>query len=197
MRFFYLAVTFLILFSLHTACDTDKTEEPDADYSTPDAIADGKKLPKFTITVTSYIKEKQYLGLKEDLVTFSVSKVPAKIIVFEIFSINCPYCKMQATKLSNVYKLIQHNDKIAKDVKVIGVAVGCNRTDLEKWKAFMHVPFPLFPDENSIVWRQLGKPGVPTTLLIDSKGKVLTSYFGVTKDEEDLFCQIKEFCKQQ
>ncbi len=104
---------------------------------------------------------------------------------------------MQAPKLNNLYKLIQHNDEIAGGIKFIGIGVGCNQADLEKWKALMHVPFPLFPDANSIVWKQFGKPGVPTTLLIDRNGKVLSSYLGVNKDEENLFCQIKKFYEQQ
>ena len=197
MKPIYFVITFLLFLFLYTASCTDETKEPNVDYSTPSAIADGMQLPKFKITVRSSTQERQYLGLKEDLEIFSISKVPAKIILLEIFSVNCPHCKMQAQKLNNVYKLIHYNNDIASDIKFIGIAVGCDYTDLEKWKASMRVPFPLFPDENYIVWQQLGKPGIPCTLLINGNGKVLTSHFGVTKNEEDLFRQIKEFYKQQ
>lgn len=197
MKSIYLVITFLIFLFLCTASCNDKTKEPNVDYSTPSAIADGKELPKFKITVRSSTQERQYLGLKEDLETFSISNVPAKIILLELFSVNCPHCQMQAPKLNNVYKFVQYNNEISGDIKFIGIGVGCDYNDLEKWKASMRIPFPLFPDENYIVWQQLGKPGIPCTLLINEKGKVLTSHFGVTEDEEDLFRQIKEFYKQQ
>lgn len=197
MRTIYLLVTFLIFLFLGTASCTDKTKETNADHSIPSVIADGMELPKFKIILRSSAQERQYLGLKEDLENFSISEVPAKIILLEIFSVTCPNCKIQAPKLNNVYKLIQLNNEISSDIKLIGIAVGCDYTVLEKYKASMSIPFPLFPDENYIVWQQLGKPGIPCTLLISGNGKVLTSHFGVTKDEEDLFRQIKEFYKQQ
>ena len=197
MKFIYLVITFLIFLFLCTASCNDKTKEPDIDYSTPSAIADGKELPKFKITVRSSTQERQYLGLKEDLEIFSLSKVPAKIILLEIFSVNCPNCRKQAPKLNDVYKLVQYNNEISGDIKMIGIGVGCDYNALEKWKTSMGIPFPLFPDENYIVWQQLGKPGIPCTLIIDENGKVLASHFGVTKNEEDLFRQIKDLYKQQ
>ncbi len=197
MKPIYLVITFLILLFLCTAGCTDESKEPNIDYSTPSVMADGKELPKFKLIIRSSTQERQYLGLKEDLEIFSISEVPAKLILLELFSVNCPNCKMQAPKLNDVYKLVQYNNDISHGIKFIGIGVGCDYTVLEKWKASMHIPFPLFPDENYIVWQQLGKPGIPCTLLIDGKGKVLASHFGVTEDEEDLFRQIKEIYKQQ
>ena len=197
MKPVYLMINVFIFLFLCTASCTDETKDSNVNYSTPSAIADGKELPKFKLIARSSAQERQYLGLKEDIQIFSISEVSAKIMIIEIFSINCPSCRMQAPILNNIYKFIEYNDKLSGGIKMIGIAAGCDYADLEKWKSSMSIPFPLFPDENYIVWQQLGKPGIPCTLLINGKGKVLASHFGVTKNEEDLFRQIKKLYKQQ
>jgi thiol-disulfide isomerase/thioredoxin len=197
MKPVYLMINVLIFLFLCTASCTDETKDTNVNYSTPSAIADGKELPKFRIIVRSSEQERQYLGLKDDIEIFSISEVSAKIIIIEIFTINCPSCRLQAPILNNVYKFVDYNDELSSDIKMIGIAVGCDYAELEKWKSSMSIPFPLFLDENYIVWQQLGKPGIPCTLIINGNGKVLTSHFGVTKDEEDLFRQIKKLHKQQ
>jgi thiol-disulfide isomerase/thioredoxin len=197
MKPVYFVINVLIFLSLCAASCNDETKDSNANYATPSAIADGKELPKFKIVARSSAQERQYLGLKEDVEIFSISEVSAKIIIIEIFSINCPSCRKQAPILNNVYKFVEYNDQLSSGIKMIGIAVGCDYAELEKWKSSMSVPFPLFSDENYIVWQQLGKPGIPCTLLINGDGKVLASHFGVSKNEEDLFRQIKKLYKQQ
>ena len=190
-------INVLIFLFLFTGSCTDETKDSNANYSTPSAIADGKELPNFRITLRHSAQERQYLGLKENLEIFSVSEVSAKIILIEIFTINCPSCRKQAPILNNVYKFVEYNDELSSGVKMIGIAVGCDYAELIKWKSSMSIPFPLFPDENYIVWQQLGKPGIPCTILVNAEGKVLATHFGVTKNEEDLFRQIKKLYKKQ
>ncbi|MBW1851223.1 MAG: TlpA family protein disulfide reductase, partial [Deltaproteobacteria bacterium] len=128
---------------------------------------------------------------------FSLAQVPAKLIVLEIFSVYCPHCRNQAPKLNKIYKLIQKDMELSPDIKMIGIAAASDQNKTDKWKTTLRVPFPLFADSEADVWKKLGKPGVPYTLLVSSSGKVLSTHSGVTEDTDEFFRHIKNILKQQ
>jgi peroxiredoxin len=155
----------------------------------------GKDLPKFTLNAPGSEKERQYLSLTNSK-TFSLSEIPTKLIVLEIFSVYCPHCKIQADKLNKLYDLILQNSGLSQDIKMIGIATGADQTRTDKWKKNLKVPFPLFSDPETEIWKKFGQPGVPYTLLVTNSGKVLSIHSGTTKDVENLFRHIKKCHKE-
>ncbi len=163
----------------------------DETIEVPACISEGKILPKITLLAPCSAQEKQYLGLNK-LETFTLSQIQSKLIVLEVFSVYCPHCRKQAPKLNKIYKLVQDDSLLSNNVKMIGIASGAKQDNVDKWKAALHVPYPIFSDKEAIIWNKFGKPGIPCTMLVDGKGKVLAIHLGVTEDEEHLFNQIKE-----
>ena len=160
-----------------------------------ETITAGMKLPQITLDAPASEKDVKYLALK-DSKPFSLSQIPARLIVLEILSVYCKHCPKQAPKLNRIYKLIQQDADLSHDIKMIGIAVGDQRK-VAKWKAKLHVPFPLFVDAKGAKWERLGKPGVPLTLLVTNNGKILSTHPGVTKDIDEFFRHIKKVFKQQ
>jgi len=164
--------------------------------SKPEVVSAGMKLPQITLDAPGSEKDMEYLSLK-DPKPFSLPQVPAKLIVLEIFSVYCPHCRNQAPKLNKIYRLIQKDMELSPNIKMIGIAAGADQNKTDKWKATFRIPFPLFADSKTDIWKKLGKPGVPYTLLVSSRGKVLSTHSGVTENTDKFFRHIKDVLKQQ
>ena len=156
------------------------------------AISAGMDLPQFELDTPHADKDRQYLGLKKSK-TFSLSEIPAKLIVLEIFSVYCPHCKKQAGNLNKLYHLVHHNPEISKDIKMISIATGSDRGKAANWKKTLEVPFPVIADPYIEIHKKLGKPGVPLTLVIKNSGKVMSTHTGVTEDVDELLRSLKKF----
>ena len=157
-------------------------------------ISAGMELPQFKLDTPHAEKDRQYLGLKKTK-TFSLSEIPAKLIVFEIFSVYCSHCKKQAGKLNMLYNLIHHNPEFSRDIKMISISTGADRGKTANWKKILEVPFPVIADPYTEIHKKLGTPGVPLTLVVKNSGKIMTTHTGVTENVEELLRSLKEFLK--
>jgi peroxiredoxin len=93
--------------------------------------------------------------------------------------------------------VIQEDPALAKDVKIIGIAVGNSKKDADAIKSKFQVPFPIFPDQNAELWTAFGKPGTPTMVLTTNRGKVLMSHEGLINNFETLLKEIREIHEKQ
>jgi thiol-disulfide isomerase/thioredoxin len=159
------------------------------------AFSPGNTLPEFKLVAPASADEQLYLGLKARK-PFTLSQIPAKLIILEIFGVFCPHCRIQAPILNKIHNFIQRDQDLNNDIKIIGIAAKGNRDQVLTWKMYFRVPFPLFPDTKLHIWRKIGKPDTPCTLLMTPSGKVLSTHLGPTEDVEEFFRRIKEFHKQ-
>ena len=86
---------------------------------------------------------------------------------------------------------------MAKDIKIIAIACLDNRKKADVYKTKFRVPFPIFTDEKGDIWRAVGMPGTPTTVLVTKSGKVLMSHTGVIKDFDGFVKELKEIQEKQ
>jgi len=192
IRSFLLSILYSCVFwslSCFSAAGTTESEEAKT-------ISTGMNLPQFTLDAPGSANELKYLGL-EEVKSFNLSQIPAKIIVLEIFSIYCPHCRLQAPELNKVYNFIKQDSELSNGIKMVGIAAGAGKKEVDGWKKTLHVPFPLFPDPETTIWKKFGKPGVPCTLVVSNSGKVLATHFGHTENIEDFFRQVKKFYSEQ
>ena len=188
-RFFCLAICILLCIVVYPSQGSEEK-------AAPKAVSTGMKLPQFTLDAPSSEKEQQYLGLKNPK-PFSLSEIPAKLIVVEIFSVYCPHCRKQAPKLNKLYKLIQQDTKLSQEIKMIAVAAGADQSKTDKWKENFHIPFPVLADKDTEVWKKFGQPGVPYTLVVSTCGMVLSDHAGETEDVEEFFRHIRKLNEQK
>ena len=157
-------------------------------------LSEGMILPQFTLSEPLGEAEQTYLGLK-DRQPFEVTQVPAKLILIELFEVNCGICSEQAPMNNKLYKMIEQN-KLNRDIKMIGIGAGNNVKQLGVYKKKKRVPFPLFTDRKFEVFRKVGKPGVPFHSLVDQKGNVLLTEVGLIENIEDFFREIMKIYEQ-
>jgi hypothetical protein len=185
----YLMVCVVLVLSWCPVCGA-------ADKKGEEAFSPGKTLPQFTLDAPVSAKQRKYLGLKEGQ-SFSLTQIPAKIVVLEIFQVTCSHCRKQAPILNRVYKLIQQDSDMRNDIKMIGIAAKATEDLVGLWRRQLKVKFPLFPDPELDIWKKIGKPGTPCTMVLSHSDKVLSSHLGEMDDSLEFFKEIKAHYKKQ
>jgi peroxiredoxin len=128
---------------------------------------------------------------------YTISQIGAKLVLIEILSALCPHCHANAPVLNRLYQVIQKDAALAKDVKIIGICIGNDKTQIDAFKKSFKVPFPLFSDENLAIAQAVGVMETPTMVLVTHSGKVLTSHSGVIQDFDGLLKDLRENHKKQ
>jgi peroxiredoxin len=156
----------------------------------------GSQIPQFTLPAPDSQQTLSYLGLRT-MDPFTISQTGAKLVLIEFLNALCPQCQANAPVLNRLYNVVQKDAALAKDVKIIGIAIGNGKSETDAYKKSFKVPFPLFPDENLAIAQAVGVMETPTMVLVTHSGKVLTSHSGVIKDFDGFLRELREIHKKQ
>lgn len=130
---------------------------PAAEVAPP---AEGGKMPDIRLAVPADADHRSYLGIKgED--AFSLSQIKASVVIVEIFSMYCPHCQKEAPSVNDLYAKIQSSEKLKGKVKLVGIGVGNSPFEVAYFKKTYSVQFPLFPDGEFTIHKQLGEVRTP------------------------------------
>lgn len=160
-------------------------------------ISSGASFPDLTFKETLSKKEQAYLGIYKKA-RFSFKEIPGALFLFEVFSTYCFICPENVPILNNVYTRIENDPKLKGKVKVIGIAVGNNRNEIESFKKEYKVLYPLFTDPDFDAHRALGNPRVPYTIFVrrdDARRKsiVVKTHQGKADSVERVIDDIRNF----
>lgn len=158
-------------------------------------IPPGTTLPEFSMGMPDS-EDREYLGIKETK-TFTLSQISAKLVLVEFYSMYCPVCQRQAPRTNKIYKVIQDDPVLNKDIKVIGVGLTNKQQEIDIYKKTFRVDFPLIADPEKAIAEKTGIKDIPMTVLVDKKGKVLLSHLGVIENMDDFLKEIRELHKKQ
>jgi hypothetical protein len=94
--------------------------------------------------------------------------------------------------------VIQEDGRLAKDVKLIGIAISNNKKQVGAFKTQFRTSFPIFPDEKGDIFLAMEKPGTPM-MVVTTPGvrKVLMSHGGLIEDFDKLVKEVREIHKKQ
>ncbi len=122
--------------------------------------AEGGKLPDIKLAIPDDAGYKTYLGIKGEG-TFSIPQIKASVVIVEIFSMYCPHCQKEAPSVNDLYSKIQSSEKLKDKVKLVGIGVGNSPFEVAYFKKTYAIQFPLFPDGDFLVHKQLGEVRTP------------------------------------
>jgi peroxiredoxin len=151
----------------------------------------GSQLSGFTLPAPDSQQTSRYLGLKT-MDPYTISQIDAKLVLIEVLSAFCPHCHANAPVINRLYQVIQKDAAFAKDVKIIGICIGNNKTQIEAFKKNFNVSFPLIPDEKLAIAHAMGVTETPTMVLVTHSGKVLASHCGVIQDFDGFLKDMRE-----
>jgi peroxiredoxin len=128
---------------------------------------------------------------------FTLSEVRSKMVLIEFMSVTCPQCIANAPTINRLYKVIQEDPALSRDVKIIGIAIGSDRKQVDAFKKNSKVPFPIFPDDKFAVAEVVDVMETPTMVLVSNNGKTLSSHRGAIKDFDAFLKELKAIHKTQ
>jgi len=151
---------------------------------------------KFTLPAPDSAQVQKQLGLKT-MEPFPVSNISGKIVVIEFFSALCPQCHANAPVINKINKVITDDSSLS-DIKLIGIAIGTDKSQLEAYRKNFKVAFPTFLDENFAISAAMDGVETPTTMIVaTASGKVLSSHKGVIKDSDGFLKELRALQKKQ
>jgi len=106
-------------------------------------------------------------------------------------------CHKNTPVVNRFYNVIQGDPVLAKDVKLIGIAMGNDQKQIDAFKTQFKTAFPIFPDKEGEIYVAVGKPDTPTMVMTTPGGKVLMSHGGLIKDFDGLLKELRDIQKKQ
>jgi len=158
------------------------------------AIAPGSTLPEFEIETPALPEMRAYLGIKGGG-AFSLSQIPADLIVVEFFSIFCHTCHQNAPIANQLYKSIKEDKELSKNIKMIGIGLASKSKEIDLYKQKFKVEFPLFSDPQKKAKTRSKVKHVPLTIVVDKSGRVLMSHLGVIENLDAFLGKIRKHHK--
>lgn len=155
-----------------------------------------QEAPQVTFPAPESQQVQTYLGLKT-AEPFTISKVNGKLVVVEFFSAVCPQCLANAPVVNKLYKALQEDPGL-KGVKLMAVAIGNEKPQVEAYRKNFKVAYPIFLDEAFAISAAMDGVETPTTVVFSTAtGKVLASHQGVIKDFDGYLKNLKALYKNQ
>lgn len=132
----------------------------------PRKLQAGERAPDFTL-------EKVTSG------AFSLREDRGHVVLVNFWASWCPPCVAEAPSLE---KFAQQMRPLG--VRVIGVSVDQNLSELQKFIAKYHLTYPILRDPNQRTMRRFGTYKIPETYILDRKGRLADKIISDT-DWED------------
>lgn len=93
--------------------------------------------------------------------------------------------------------MTQEDTTLSKDVKIIGIAIGNDKTQVDAFKKGVKVAFPIFPDDKFAIGAAVEVPETPSTVMVSNSGKMLSWHRGPIKDFDAFLKELRETLKTQ
>lgn len=128
----------------------------------------GERLPAISLPTPKEAGEKAYLGISGQG-SFRIRQVQAAAVLIEIFSLYCPQCQSAAPEVNALYQMIEQVPGLQERIKMIGIRAGNSVLEVNTFKGQHGVPFPLFPDQDFKIHKQLGEVRTPYFIVVKIK----------------------------
>lgn len=118
---------------------------------------------------------------------YTIDDFAGKIVLFNIWATWCPPCKME---MPGIQKL--HDAKVSENFIIVAVSTGENPRTVSEFLKETKYTFPVFLDPSSTLGAQLASRGIPTTYIINKKGRVLAGTIGARAYDGAEFIKLIE-----
>ena len=149
----------------------------------------GGTLPAISLSVPKDPGEKFYLGLARDG-SFKIHQIKAKVVLIKIFNLYCPVCQSTASAMVELFHQIEKHPDFRGKIKLIGIGAGNNEPEIEVFKQYNNIPFPVFPDEDLSIHKALGEVRTPFYIAVrinrDRSHEIVYTHLGGLTDIQGL-----------
>jgi peroxiredoxin len=162
-------------------------------------IQKGDAFPEVALKSPSQAKDRAYLGISAGD-QFKVKDLKAEVILVEIFDVYCLPCQKQAPLYKKLFGMIQSNPAARDQIKMIGIAVGNDESEIKKFQEHFQIPYPIISDPKLILHEAVGGPPAPFAIIVRKEpgGKsalVADTHLGLNNDMPGLFKQMQSLVR--
>jgi len=149
-------------------------------------------LLRIRLPVPKDIGLKSYLGISGNGY-FKIPQIKASTVIVEIFSLYCPVCQATAPEVNALYQMIEQVPDLKERIKMIGIGAGNTVLEVNTFKEKYKIPFPLFPDEEFKIHKELGEVRTPYFFIVKiTRDRTLE----VVYSKEGAFGEAETFLQQ-
>jgi len=131
-------------------------------FHTVQASQTAEPLPALSLTVPENEGFRKYLGLTGAAGdAFDIADIKADIVLIELFSMYCPYCQAEAPMINQLNDLALLMQEKGVRVRIVGLGASNTQFEVEYFRDTYDVQFPLFPDKNLQMYKDLKGEGTP------------------------------------
>lgn len=125
-------------------------------------------LLRIRLPITKDTNEKRYLGISGEG-QFKIPQIRTSTVIIEIFSLYCPVCQASAPEVNALYQMIEQVPDLKERIKMIGIGAGNSVLEANTFKEQYKIPFPLFPDPDFKIHKDLGEVRTPYFIVVKIK----------------------------
>jgi len=163
-------------------------------------IATGDNFPNLSFRDILSKGDRAYLGTGKKK-TFSIKDMHGTLFIFEIFSTYCMSCPINVPVLNTAYSTENSDPKFRQRVKVLAVAIGNTKNEVECYKQEYKLLYPVLTDFTFAFHKALGNPRVPYTIIVkrDASGKdiVVYTHLGIIESADSLLNEVQKLLRQK
>ncbi len=160
-----------------------------------DLPTQGDSLSDISFTAPKQAGDREALGLP-GASPFTLSDIDAGLIMIEVIGVYCPICHDQAPTLRTLYSALTRDAALSKQVRLFALASGATDMEIAFVRKEHRAEYPIVPDVDYAVHKQLGEPGTPFTILARPDGTVLYTHMGRIEDADAFLDTIRSFVKE-
>jgi thiol-disulfide isomerase/thioredoxin len=111
--------------------------------------------------------------------TVTLSEYKNKVVIINFWATWCPPCRAELPDFVKFY-----NEYKSKGVEIIGITVNSKAPEVQSMVTQYKIEYPICMSDKKVEADYGGIRGVPTTLIIDKAGNIVTKRIGIIKEKE-------------
>jgi peroxiredoxin len=155
----------------------------------------GEAFPEIRLPVPESPNHRDYLGTGEGK-HFSLSDIDGEFVLVQIFSMYCPHCQRDAPNANALFNKLTADPALNRNVKMLGIGAGNSAFEINIFKKKFNIEFPLFPDGDYDIHKELGEVRTPYFFLVKTTGenprRVFFSRLGGIEDVDPFLKRLKK-----
>lgn len=113
-----------------------------------------------------------------------LSDYRGKVVIVNFWATWCPPCRFELPSMEKLWQAVQK-----KDVVMLAINIGEDADTIFTFTSDYPVTFPLLMDHDSSVIKQYPVLGVPTSFVIDPKGRIIYRAVGTREWDDKVIIQ--------
>jgi peroxiredoxin len=139
----------------------------------------GETFPDTTLQAPENLKDRSYLGLETES-AFSIKDIQADMVLVAMLNIHCMPCQEEALVYNDLFEQIEADASLRDRIKILGVGVGNNETEIKAFHEEYTIRFPIVPDLQFELHAAVGEPGTPFSVLVRLEKETGTEMVALT-----------------